>query len=103
MIISENGVLHIKGTKKEVLIDAIAIVYSVRQEMKNYPNWVADFDSNIKAILANDFDDHVANFRVFDAKTVFDAFKSKFDAEQNKQQSKSCAEDLMRDITEEQD
>lgn len=71
--------------------------------MEHDPNWIEDFDSNIKAILANKFDDNVISYSEFRSKEEFEAFKAKVAPETNTQQPTSLAEGLMRDIAEEQD
>lgn len=103
MIKSENGMVQIKGTGMELLKEAIAVVYSVRKGMEQCSYWVEDFDCCIKAILANKFDDNVANCKIFNSEEEFEAFKAKVAAETNTQQPTSLAEGLMRDIAEEQD
>ena len=95
--------VQIKGNKKEILMDAIAIVYSARKGMEHDPFWIAKFDCCVKAILADKFDDNVADCKIFNSKEEFEAFKSKVAAEENRQKPTSLAEGIMRDIAEEQD
>ena len=103
MIKCENGIVSVKGTGKDLVKDAVAIVYSVRKIFESDPEILLAFDFNLWKILNNQFEENVDIFNVFNSKEELEAFKANLEAEAKRQQPTSLAEDIMRDIIEEQD
>ena len=102
MIKCENGIVSVKGTGNDLVKDAVAVVYSVRKIVESHPEILLAFDFNLWKILNNQFEENVGRFKVFESKEEFEAFKANLESETKRQQP-STAEDIMRDITEEQD
>ena len=102
MIKCENGIVSVKGTGSDLVKDAVAVVYSVRKICESHPVILLAFDFNLWKILNNQFEENVDRFNVFESEEELEAFKANLEAKTKRQQA-STAEDIMRDITEEQD
>lgn len=96
MIHVENGHIKIKGSGEDLLKDALAIVYSLRKNMIESGNmpFVYNLDTNLLAILADEFDKNVMAFAYFDNEDDAKQFRAEYDSKKKN----STAENIMRNI-----